>query len=65
MKPFEPTEYEILLLRQANGEDMDLRWGAAMGAALEFLSRAGYMTRTGKITEKGKYFLENLLTDSS
>lgn len=54
--------YEIDVLRTANGEERGLRWGAAMGAALEFLSNDGLLTRTGKITQKGKSFIENLLT---
>lgn len=54
------SDYEIDILRTANGEERGLSWGAAMGAAMEFLGYDGLMTRTGKITQKGRDFLKEL-----
>ena len=59
----EPSEYEIKILRELNGEgDQGLRWGAAMGAAIEFLADDGLVTRGGdiKITQRGKDYLCSL-----
>jgi len=55
-------EYEIKILRYLNGEAApDLLWGAAMGAAVEFLLEGGYVTLTRtpgvvmySITDKGR-----------
>jgi hypothetical protein len=57
------SKYEIKLLKDLNGERQEgLQWGAAMGAALEFLKEEGYVTRGAitKITEKGKKFLNGI-----
>ncbi len=61
----EPTGFEIDVLRDLNGEHVEgMVWGAAMGAAVEWLYGQGYITRTGKmsgirydISDKGKAFL--------
>ena len=52
-------DYEIETLRSLNGEDVPgLRWGAAMGEALENLLGGGYITR--RMTGRG---LEYVITD--
>lgn len=48
------TEYERLILRDANGEIVPLVNGAAMNAAREYLAANGYLTAAWAITEKGK-----------
>lgn len=56
------VDYELAILRLLSGEDMpNLRWGAAMGEAIEFLHGGGYVERKRKdtgiayvITEKGR-----------
>lgn len=51
------TEFEFKMLREMAlpGSHPDLRWGAATGAALEFLQEDGYITRgpTHRLTAKG------------
>jgi len=57
------SDYEIKILRYLNGEEMpDLSWGAAMGAAVEFLAGDGLVTQGPNyfITDKGKAFLASL-----
>ncbi len=57
------SDYEIKILRYLNGDDMpDLAWGAAMGAAVEFLAGGGLVTRGPNyfITEKGKAFIASI-----
>lgn len=51
-------DFELDVLRSMNGEKTDLRWGAAMGHAIESLYSGGYITR--KMTDRG---LEYMLTD--
>ena len=55
-------EYEVKVLRELNGEKMGLSWGAAMGAAIEFLREDGYASGYSQIgiTQKGKDYLRNL-----
>lgn len=50
------VDYEWQVLRELNGEDLGLSWGAAMGVAVETLQAYGLVTRFPKvvITEKGK-----------
>jgi len=63
----DPTPFEIDLLRDLNGENVEgMSWGAAMGEAVEWLYHNGYLTRDSKmsgirydISEKGKSFLES------
>lgn len=60
IKEFVPNEHEIEVLEALNGDRPPPKWGAWVGACLEFLSEAGYVTRTNyAITEKGKAFLKN------
>ena len=58
---FTPVDYEIKVLKEAAGYPQDdLIKGAAINAASEFLREAGFMTRHGKITERGlNYLVEN------
>lgn len=52
------TKHEIEVLKMANG---DTPWppnSAWVNACVEFLSGAGYVTRGGDITEKGKTWLK-------
>lgn len=58
MTGFVPTSHEIRVLRMLNGETEEL-WGAWVGACLEFLSGAGFVSQhmPYAITEKGKAFL--------
>ena len=55
-------KFEHDILRVINGENIaGVKWGAAMGAALEFLEGSGYVQRFAGnylITEKGKDALE-------
>lgn len=55
MSDFTPTANEIEVLEILAGE-REGRWGAAIGAALEFLSEAGLCTRgpNYQITEAGR-----------
>ena len=52
------TDYEKKILCEVRGDHMPgLRWGAAMGAALEFLRGSGYVRKVGYryvITPKGR-----------
>lgn len=52
-----PTEYELEVLREIHepGSGKNLRWGAGMSVALEYLQGSGYVTRgpEPKITKKG------------
>jgi len=51
------TEYERNILRSMNGEDVPgLKWGAAMGAAIEFMRGDGLVAgyTNIKITDKGR-----------
>lgn len=56
-----PNEHEIEVLEALNGDRPHPPWGAWVGACLEFLSGAGYVTLPPNyaITEKGKAFLKN------
>ena len=60
-KSFTPNEYEIEVLRMLNGE-RELPWGSWVGACIEFLSEAGYVTKRPpySITERGRAFLKTL-----
>jgi hypothetical protein len=40
----EPCEFELTLLRSMAGQGEPLPWGAAVGAALEFLSGSGLVS---------------------
>lgn len=58
-------EFDIDFLREMNGEDRGLAWGAAMSVSLEFLYNRGYVTRIQKmsglkyeLTEAGKKIAE-------
>ena len=53
------NEYEIEVLRMFNGE-IEIPWGAWVGACIESLQGMGYITRgmTITITDKGKEYLE-------
>lgn len=54
------TDYEFKLLRHVGGEQIEeLRSGAAMWAALDFLREDGYVTGGPivKLTDKGKEYL--------
>lgn len=55
------TSFEFDVLRCAGGvpTSRPMSWGAAMGAALEFLSDDGLLTRHGTITQKGKDYLKD------
>lgn len=52
------TQFEHAILKQAAGLDDEgkgpKQWGAAVGAAGEFLQGMGYLTRRGDLTEKGR-----------
>ena len=52
------TDHERKVLAEIAepGSQKDLSWGAAMGAALEFLRASGYVTTgpTPRITAKGR-----------
>lgn len=55
----ELTDYEVKILRAINGEDVPgLKWGAAMGAALELLREDGLVriasNGQAKLTDKGR-----------
>ena len=55
------TDYDIKVLREIAGEPQeDLRWGAAMSAAIETLWGHGLVTRSfsPKITDAGREYLE-------
>jgi hypothetical protein len=57
MDPNEMTPFDRDILRHLNGEEMPgLSWGAAMGAAVEWLQGMGYATRGGnvQITDAGR-----------
>ena len=62
MKPL--CEYEIKVLRHLRGDDMpDLNWGAAMGAAIEYLQGARLICINGnkyELTQEGVDFLEGV-----
>ena len=40
------TEFELDLLRDLDGEDRGMAWGAAMAVAVEHLYGEGYLTRS-------------------
>jgi hypothetical protein len=65
MKPL--CEYEIKILRHLRGDDMpDLNWGAAMGAAIEYLQGVGFIYldfSQYKLTKAGTEYLEELKDD--
>lgn len=54
------SDYEEKILLEISGfPQQDLRWGAAMGAAIEFLQEAGYI-RIGnptRLTVNGERYL--------
>lgn len=52
---FKPNEHEIEVLRMLAGE-REAKWGAWVGACLEFLTEAGLCTRgpNYKITDAGR-----------
>lgn len=60
MSDLTPTAFEIEVLEILAGE-REGRWGAAIGAALEFLGDAGLCTRgpNYQITEAGRAALKN------
>lgn len=63
------NQYELLILRYLNGESVDnlsWSWGAAMGAAVEFLREFGYIKGFFNIiiTNKGKEYLKNVSPNS-
>lgn len=56
----EISQFEMALLRQMAGYNVDVHWGAATGQALEYLVKAGYVYRdtsgdvyTYILTQKG------------
>jgi predicted transcriptional regulator len=59
------TKFELDILRHLNGEETpELRWGAAMSVAIEWLHGGGYVRREFNkrslnyvITDKGKALL--------
>lgn len=55
-----PYEREVLKEISEPGSGKDLRWGAAMGEALEWLQGQGYATRGARpqITDKGREALK-------
>jgi hypothetical protein len=64
--------FELDLLRELNGEPTtkELRWGAAMGVAIEYFYEKGYVARTigpdgirYVITDKGKAVLKEFAHD--
>lgn len=56
------VDYELQVLRCVNGADVPgLKWGAAMGEAVEYLRGAGYLSKSRvdggtkyTITDKGR-----------
>lgn len=48
------TAYEREILEEAAGERPTRAWGAAVGAALEFLREHGYIDSQLKPTDKGR-----------
>jgi hypothetical protein len=54
-------EYELTVLRSCNGEDSpDLCWGAAMGQALEVLTRRGLIITVCGVCELTQAGLDRL-----
>tara|TARA_A100001391_G_scaffold50885_1_gene30976 strand:- start:47102 stop:47314 length:213 start_codon:yes stop_codon:yes gene_type:complete len=48
------AEYELCILRAIQAGNVEaITPGTALSRAFEFLSGSGYLTRSGKITEKG------------
>lgn len=67
---FVVTEYEDKVLRHIDGEETDLVWGAALGAAAGFLKQAGYLkvvVGDFQLSDKGREYLANkrLASDST
>lgn len=61
--PVKLSDYEIKLLKMLRGDQVTgLGWGAAMGAAIEFLREDGFVKGFSKIeiTQKGKDYLNYL-----
>jgi len=54
----ELTSLEIEVLEECAGQRPPRVWGAALGAALEFLRGSGYINREGEPTKKGLDYLE-------
>lgn len=52
------SAFERRVLRQFTGDHQGMGWGAAYGAAVEFLVGNGYATRGGELTHKGKAALK-------
>lgn len=57
---FTPTAFEVEVMRGLQPGGKALPWGAAVGASLEFLQGAGYVTRGLKprLTEKAEAYLK-------
>ena len=53
----ELTDWEFQILREVAGEIPASPWGAAVGAALEYLAKSGY-TRFDRLTDKGHEYIK-------
>lgn len=52
----QPNDFEIEIMEECAGLREPRPWGAAVGAALEFLTEMGFV-KNGELTEKGTAFL--------
>jgi hypothetical protein len=52
----QPVAFELEILRECAGEKPSRPWGAAVGAAREYLRGAGYIDSDG-VTDKGRALL--------
>lgn len=59
-----PCQFEIEILQETVGEREPRPWGAAVGAALEYLRGHGYLLGTA-LTDKGRALLTEAPTAAS
>ena len=55
------TEFELQILQECANLRPASPWGAAVGAALEFLTKEKYVTKRWEVTEKGREALRDML----